>query len=233
MRAPLSIIIPTLDAEPRLPETVSALFEGLDTGLVRELVVSDAGLSDGIAALADKLGATLVTGAPGRGQQLHHGALAAKGDWLLFLHADTILDAGWSKTVLHHIADHPERAGYFRLQFDVPGMAPRIVAGWSNVRSRVFRLPYGDQGLLISRRLYGQSGGYEPIALMEDVAMARRLRGRLTPLNCMARTSAAKYQRDGWWRRSMRNFRTLLLYKMGVPPHRLVAQYERKLRSKL
>ena len=224
MRAPLSIIIPTLDAEAGLPVTLRALVEGLECGLIRELVVSDGGSGDASCALADAAGAVVLRGAAGRGGQLRRGADVAAGEWLLFLHADTALAAGWVSVVQAHIRGG-QGAGYFRLAFDAQGFAPRWVAGWANLRARLFGLPYGDQGLLVSRGLYDAVGGYADMPLMEDVAMARSLRGRLRMLPVMARTSAARYQQAGWLRQGARNLWRLLRYLAGADPAQLGRRY--------
>lgn len=224
MRARLSIIIPTLDAGDHLSATLAHLAEGLNAGLIRELILSDGGSTDGTAEVA---GAELITGPAGRGGQLARGADAAKGDWLLFLHADTHLGAGWADTTLGHLRHHPDSAAYFRLAFRATGAVPRLVAGWANLRSRMLHLPYGDQGLLISRALYDEIGGYQDIPLMEDVAIARALRGSLRPLPATAATSAARYQAQGWLRRGTRNLATLIRYLSGTDPDTLVRPYNR------
>lgn len=228
MRAPVSVVIPTLDAAERLGPCVAALGEGLMAGVVRELVIADGGSADGIAALAEALGARLLTAPRGRGAQLAAGARAAEGAWLLFLHADTVLAPGWAAVVEAHIRARPGQAGYFALSFDRGGLMPRLVAGWANLRSRLFGLPYGDQGLLVSRAVYDAAGGYPEIPLMEDVALARRLgRRRLTRLAGEAVTSAQRYAAEGWLRRGARNLSTLGLYLLGVSPDWLVRHYER------
>jgi hypothetical protein len=167
-----------------------------------------------------------VTAPRGRGQQLAAGARAAHGDWFLFLHADTVLTPGWAEVIRSHIANGPQRAGYFALRFDAPGPMARLVAAWANLRSALFALPYGDQGLLVSRLLYRQTGGYRPIPLMEDVALVRRIgRWRLARLGAVAVTSASRYGGDGWLRRGWRNLTTLALYFLGVAPERLARRY--------
>ncbi|MBV2358588.1 TIGR04283 family arsenosugar biosynthesis glycosyltransferase [Thalassococcus sp. CAU 1522] len=225
MRAPISVIVPTVDAAGDLPACLAALGEGLSLGLIRELVISDGGSVDGTQGVAEAAGALLVTGPPSRGGQLRRGAEAAQGDWLLFLHADTVLAPGWSDAVLPVIA--APGAYHFRLHFDVPGFAPRLVAGWANLRSRLFHLPYGDQGLLIHRALYDAVGGYPDIPLMEDVALARRLGRKLGPLAARAITSAEKYRAQGWTRRGGRNLLTLGRYLAGADPAILARAYRR------
>ena len=224
MRAPLSIIIPVLNAEGELAHALASLMEGVEVGLVRELVVSDGGSTDGTCALAEEAGGVVVHGAAGRGGQMARGADAACGSWLLFLHADTVLAAGWAEVVAAHMA-RDQRAGYFWLRFAASGFWPWFVAGWANVRSRLFGLPYGDQGLLISRALYDAVGGFADMVLMEDVAMARSLRGQLRGLPMEAVTSAARYQEAGWARQSARNLWRLVRYLAGVDPERLGRGY--------
>ncbi len=227
MPAPLSVIIPTLNATDTIGPVLAALTEGLSEGLIRELIISDGASDDAIDLVAEAAGAILLTGDPGRGQQLRRAAQGAKGRWLLFLHADTVLAPGWCDAVKHHLHDHGGRAGYFSLRFDARGPVPWLVAGWANLRSRQFGLPYGDQGLLIPASLYHQIGGYPAIPLMEDVALVRRLRGCLRPLGHIAVTSAIRYRRDGWLRRGWRNLSTLAMYLTGTPPERLARRYGR------
>lgn len=227
MRAPLSVIIPTLNSAAALGPTTASLMEGVDAGIVRELVISDGGSSDSITQIAEELGAIFVESRRGRGVQLAAGARAASGKWMLFIHADTQVGAGWSSVVSSHMSSRPEIAGYFRLRFRSAGFAPRLVAAWANVRSKRLGLPYGDQGLLISRDHYDQIGGYSDIPLMEDVDIVRRLEGRMRMLDCEALTSASRYLEDGWFRRGSRNLSTLAKYLLGASPESLVKGYER------
>lgn len=229
MSAPVSVVIPTLDAAGRLGPCLGALTEGLMEGMIAELVLADGGSTDAIAEVAEAAGARLVTAPAGRGQQLAAGAAAAHGDWLLFIHADTVLGPGWTTAVRDHLRDRPDQAGYFRLGFDAPGLAPGLVAAWANLRSRLFALPYGDQGLLVSTALYRKAGGYPAISLMEDVALARRLgRRRLARLGACAVTSASRYAAEGWFSRGALNLSTLGLYFLGVDPERLARRYARR-----
>jgi rSAM/selenodomain-associated transferase 2 len=225
MRAKLSVVMPTLDAGPALERSLPALMEGLEAGLIRELVISDGGSTDTTLEIAHATGAKVITGAPSRGGQLRRGAGAATGEALLFLHADTILPRGWSDLVATHLDGATPRPAYFRLSFDARGFGPAWVAGWANFRARVFSLPYGDQGLLITRAEYDAMGGFPGIPLMEDVAMARALGRRLVQLPAAVITSFARYKTEGWLLRGGRNLALLLRYLMGADPERLKARY--------
>jgi rSAM/selenodomain-associated transferase 2 len=221
------VIIPTLNAEQALPACLGALYEGVSAGILRELIVVDGGSEDQTLTIADEVGAKIIKSQPSRGGQLRQGGEMATGEWLLFVHADTVLSENWVAAVEAVVAQ-ADKAGWFTLAFDAPGGAGRFVAGWANLRSRMFGLPYGDQGLLISRRLYHQLGGYDDIPLMEDVALARRLgRRRLIRMEAVATTSAEKYRRQGWLRRGGRNLLILLRYFLGARPEALAASYRK------
>lgn len=228
MPAPISVVIPTLNAADDLDGALSALVPGLEAGAIRDLVVSDGGSSDATAAIAEAWGGTVLDGPAGRGGQLRRGVEAAGGDWILLLHADTQLSPGWVDAAVAHIHDHPDEAGFFRLAFRSDGIAPRVVAGWANLRARLCGLPYGDQGLLVRRDVLDAAGGVPDMPLMEDVALARALRGRLRMLPATARTSARRYEREGWLRRGARNLGTLLRYLCGADPARLAERYRRR-----
>ena len=227
MPAPITVVIPTLDAEAALPATADALLEGVTNGLIAGLVISDGGSADGTRTVAKELGALWVEGPPGRGGQIARGIAAATTDWVLILHADTWLSEGWSAAARRHIADQPEKAGYFRLRFRGEGLAPRLVAGGANLRSRFLGLPWGDQGLLIRRDVLAEVGGVPEVPLMEDVALARRLKGRLRMLGAEALTSAERYRRDGWARRVLANLGLLLRYALGADPEALAERYRK------
>lgn len=189
--------------------------------------MSDGGSTDATHEISEALGATWTQGPPGRGTQLARGVAAASAPWLLLLHADTQLTPNWVEAAQRHIDDHPARAGYFRLAFRADGPAPTITAAWANLRSSAFGLPYGDQGLLIHRDTLAEVGGVPPLPLMEDVALARALKGRLSPLAATARTSAARYLSEGWMRRGGRNLWTLGRYLSGADPERLAQAYSK------
>ena len=225
MPAPISIIIPTLNAAQTIGPALGVLSEGLDAGLIGELIIVDGGSEDGIEEVANQIGATFASVPASRGGQLAHGASLATRPWLLFVHADTVLSEAWVGAVAAHLS-HPKTAGYFGLAFDASGFRPRLVAGWANFRSRVFGLPYGDQALLITRKLYEEVGGHPDQPLMEDVALSRALRGRMQLLNAKAVTSAKKYK-GNWFKRGGKNLVLLVRYFMGTSPEKLARSYRK------
>jgi rSAM/selenodomain-associated transferase 2 len=229
--APVSIVIPTLNAGERLTATLAALAAAASGGLVREVIISDGGSTDTTVEVSEGAGAIVVRGAPGRGGQLKRGAEKARGDWLLFLHADTVLAGEWQANARALIASGDERAGVFTLKLDAKGWAPSLIASGAMVRTRLFASPYGDQGLLISRQLYDAIGGYRPLPLFEDVDLIDRLvaaggRKAVVVLRSPAITSADRYRRDGYFGRVMKNACCLAMYRAGAPPAKIAAFYQ-------
>ena len=222
--AAVDVVIPTLNAGAAL----GACLDALDAGpVVREVIVSDGGSTDGTVDMARARGCRVVREASGRGPQVRAGVAAVRAPWLLILHADTALASGWDRAVAEHIAAHgPGVAAAFRLAYAPDSRPARRVARWANRRAGWLGLPYGDQGLLISRELYERVGGVPDVPLMEDVALVRAVgRRRLRLLPARAVTSPARYVRGGWWARPTRNLGILALYLAGVPPRRLARLY--------
>lgn len=220
----LSVVIPVLNAAWALPACLAAFSRRPDV----EILVSDGGSTDESTVVAVQNGARIVAGSPGRGAQLARGATAATGDWLLFLHADTVLDQVGTRAAQEFAADpaNARRAAYFRLALDDADPRARRIERMVAWRCRTLALPYGDQGLLISRAFYGSLGGYRPLPLMEDVELVRRIgRARLVMLDAVAVTSAERYRRDGWLARPLRNLACLALYFAGVPPRAILPLY--------
>ena len=220
----LGVVIPALNATASLPATLRAV-----AGAAGDLVVVDGGSRDGSVDAARAGGARAIRAPRGRGTQLAAGAAAVSGAWLLFLHADSRPLAGWEDAAgaFMRRPDALARAAAFRLAIDLPGRAARRLERFANWRSRALALPWGDQGLLISRALYETVGGFRPMPLMEDVDMARRLGRRLVPLDAAVLTSGARYRRRGVTARGLFNLGCLGLYFLGAPPRLIARLYER------
>jgi rSAM/selenodomain-associated transferase 2 len=220
----VSVIIPTLNAARHLPATIGVL-RG-----VREVIIVDGGSHDDTVAIAHRLGARVLVSEPGRGVQLQVGASAALSQWLLFVHADTVLCHDWRGAVRAFTAPpaHRRRAATFALGLDDPSAAARRLERRVAWRVRHLGLAYGDQGLLIHRELYASLGGFRAWPLMEDVDLVRRIgKRRLSLLAAVARTSAERWRAQGWRRRSARNLLCLALYFLGIPPQLIVRIYQR------
>lgn len=216
----LSLIIPVLDAGSELSKGLQRC-SGAD-----ELIVVDGGSQDDSQEVAASLGARLIVSNRGRGKQLALGAQAARGDWFLFIHADTLLPLDWREVVERHVRQHPGRAACFRFELADRAWQARFIERMVSLRIRLLGLPYGDQGLLISRTLYEAVGGYKPIPLMEDVDLVRRIgKERIKVLPASATTSSIRWRRDGWFRRSTRNLFCLSLYYLGVSPRKIARLY--------
>lgn len=230
----ISVVIPTLNAQAGLPDTLSALIPATVEGLVREVIIADGGSTDQTRELADGAGAEVLRLHACRGAQLAAGAACAKHPWLLFLHADTTLEPGWEREVTHFIeaietGRRKPAAAAFRFALDDEGIAPRVLETLVSLRCGFLRLPYGDQGLLISRQLYDEIGGYRDLPVMEDLDLVRRLgRRRVRFLRTRAITSAARYRRDGYLRRTLKNQMCLLLYALNFSPARISRLYEQQ-----
>ena len=221
----ISVVIPTLNAVGTLTDCLAALS---GSGLVCEVTIADGGSGDETVSVAQASGARVVAASRGRGIQLAAGVKATTGAWLLFLHADCRLAPG-SETAVRSFIEAPGaagHAGYFALALDDPAPAARRLERIVAWRCRVLGLPYGDQGLLISRRLYDALGGFAAIPLMEDVDLARRLgRKRLAPIEACITASAQRYRDGGYIRRPLRNFLCLSLYFAGIAPRRIARLY--------
>jgi rSAM/selenodomain-associated transferase 2 len=210
--ADIDVVIPTLNAARSLART-------LDSLRGESITVCDGGSRDDTTTIARQAGANVVVSEPGRGRQLADGAVAGSAPWLLFLHADTVLSAGWAAAARQFMTMTAPKAGYFRLRFASADPRARRLERLVAWRCRTFGLPYGDQGLLIERGFYRRIGGFRALPLMEDIDLVRRIgRHNLVPLDADAVTSAERYERDGWLARPMRNLGCLALYFAGLSP---------------
>ena len=223
----VSIVIPVLRDTAELDRLLAAGSAAADDAAVEVIVVNGDAGDGSLAALGERHPAVRwVASAPGRGRQMNAGAAVASGRWLLFLHADTRLDDRWLQA-LRQAEACGAAGGAFRFTLDSPRRAARLIERGVAWRTRWLALPYGDQGLFVRRDAFEKLEGYRPYPLMEDVDLVRRLRrhGTLHLSPVPIRTSARRWERDGWIRRSLRNLALVALYFGGVSPDRLARRY--------
>ncbi|MFM9102808.1 MAG: TIGR04283 family arsenosugar biosynthesis glycosyltransferase [Cyanobium sp.] len=228
MAAPgLSVVIAARDEARRLPALLSQLAAAPE--LVREVWLVDGGSRDGTPRLASLAGARVLHSPPGRGRQLALGARLVSGRWLLLLHADVRLPAGWAERLAAVLASDRSRARawYFQLAIAARSPALRMVEGAVRLRSRWRQQPYGDQGLLLPLALYRAVGGVRPLPLMEDLDLVLRLarRARLCSLGLALRVDGRRWQRQGVWRTSWSNLQLRRAWRRGVPAELLAQRY--------
>jgi len=219
----VSIIVPVLEESATLAATLHPLVGEPAV----ELIVVDGGSRDGTVDVARQFTGKVFKGARGRANQMNFGALQAGGDILLFLHGDTALPPSAVERVRRALLDQTVVGGAFRLRIASPCRALKVVAWGANLRSRLFRLPYGDQALFVRRSVFEAIGGFAPWPLMEDVDLARRLRraGRMALLPEAVTTSARRWEREGVFRTTIRNGLLLLGFRLGFSPSWLAQWY--------
>ena len=224
-----TIVIPVLNDAAALGNTLTTL----PASPVAEIVVVDG--SDPNDPAMDALRTRYphvawVRSAPGRGLQMNEGARRGRGRWLVFLHADTRLGDGWTDALQRLDEQRQIVGGSFRFVLDSRARQARWIERGVRLRVRLFDLPYGDQALFARRTVFEDLGGYQELPLMEDVDFVRRMRrrGQLAHLGVPATTSARRWERDGWWRRTMENWVLILLYFAGQPPELLARRYHRQ-----
>jgi rSAM/selenodomain-associated transferase 2 len=220
----LSVVIPALDEADRVAGAVaSARAEGV------EVLVVDGGSRDATRERAHAAGARVLSSPPGRARQLRTGAQEARGDVLLFLHADTRLPRGWDAAVVRALRDPGAVGGAFRLRFDERPVSLRLVEWGARLRVALFGLPYGDQAVFVRRAALEQSGGVPQVAFLEDLDLVRQLRrqGRLVRVGLPATTSARRYRDAGVARTVLRNLAVACAWALGLPRERVSAWYRR------
>lgn len=219
----ISIIIPTLNEELVLPETLARL-QALQ-GWPVEVIVADAGSTDRTAEIARRFGAKVIIGARGRGPQQHAGAMAASGDILWFLHADTHPPQGALTAIQTALANPKVIGGHFRLRFTGNSFGARFVTGYQFLLRR-FKLIYGDTAIFLRRSTYVEAGGFAAMPLFDDLELTRRVRryGGFIAVPASVTTSSRRF--EGKLARTFAQWILLQgLYELGVPPKRLATLY--------
>ncbi len=225
-RPRLSIIIPTLNEASVIEKSLDRLSGAAGV----EIVVVDGGSSDDTAETARKLGARVLTTAPCKAKQMNVGAAVARGEVLLFLHADTCLPKQFEQKILAAVNRKGVSAGAFRLGIDSEDPGLRFIEWVANWRARLLQMPYGDQALFVDRRLFFEIGGFADYPIMEDFELVRRLKkiGKIAILPDSVTTSPRRWQNLGVFKTWLLNQVILAAYFIGIPPHRLASWYRRE-----
>ena len=199
----------------------------------RELVVVSADSDAHLRALCEARDCRYLQSEPNRGAQLDRGARTCTSPVLWFLHADAVPSPASMGAIVSHLATGAE-GGYFRFQFlGEPSYRKRFLQTLVNLRVELGGIPYGDQGLFVRRDAYLECGGFAHQPLFEEVSLVRtlRARGHFRGLKMSIAVATRRWERDGWWRRSLANRRLALCYLLGAPAERLAADYERQSRT--
>lgn len=223
----ISVIIPTLNEETYIRNCLEALSQD---ETVCEIIVADGGSTDRTVSIVEGFkGVKLLQTLKGRGLQMNAGALCATGETLLFLHADTILQKGWGQAIERALQDKVMTGGAFNFVIASPIQKYRAVEHWVKFRCSLFKLPYGDQGIFVRSDVFKKIKGYKDIPLMEDVDFVERVKeqGRITILDLNAYTSARRWRNKGLLYTAAINQFIMLLYRLGISPHRLAKLYYR------
>ncbi|MDM7953785.1 MAG: TIGR04283 family arsenosugar biosynthesis glycosyltransferase [Cyanobium sp. CZS 25K] len=225
MRPPVSVVIAARDEAAGLPGLLADLATA--PALVREVLVVDGGSGDATPRVAALAGAEVLRHGGGRGGQLAAGVARSSAPWLLLLHGDVRLPPGWAPVLAAAIGAGESTAWAFRLRIAGDDPALRLVELAVELRSRWRQLPYGDQGLLLARRLHDAAGGIAPLPLMEDLEFVQRLRrlARIGSLALALRVNGRRWQRLGVWQTVLANAHLRRAWRHGTPVAQLAERY--------
>ena len=223
MQISISVIIPTLNEEL----TIAAALQSVLRLEPDEILVVDGGSLDSTRAMAASMGVRVFSSARGRARQMNAGAQLARGEVLLFVHADTRLPDSALADIRGAMQDHRVAGGRFDLALDSAGRMFKLIGRMISLRSRLSKIATGDQAIFVRRDVFARLGGYPDIPLMEDVALSRALKraGEVACLKSRVITSPRRWQTEGVWRTIFRMWVLKFLYLAGVSPFRLKRFY--------
>lgn len=231
METDISIIIPVLNEQETINKTIKKVYQQNFPGIL-EIIVVD-GKEDGTTVLCvENQKVMTFRSPPGRGIQMNCGAKKASGKILLFLHSDTILPENALNEILITMKDQSIKAGAFDLAINRKGLAYRVIEKTASLRSRMTKIPYGDQAIFIREKYFFDIGQYPEIPIMEDVELMRsvkKYKGRLKFLKRRVSTSSRRWEEEGIVFCTLRNWIILTLFFFGMNPERLAGFYKNKI----
>ncbi|WP_414567537.1 TIGR04283 family arsenosugar biosynthesis glycosyltransferase [Nostoc sp. CCY 9925] len=224
--AKISIIIPTLNEAANIKEAIATTQARINI----EFIVVDGGSSDDSVEIAQSLGVKVISSSAGRAVQMNAGAVAASGEILLFLHADTRLPAGFDEMICTALQQPGIVAGAFNLRIDASLLSLRWVELGVKWRSHFCQMPYGDQAIFLTKALFQQIGGFAELPIMEDFELMRRLKamGRIAIISTPVVTSARRWLQKGVFKTTLLNQIVIIAYLLGVSPERIRCWYRRE-----
>ncbi|MDZ8236744.1 MAG: TIGR04283 family arsenosugar biosynthesis glycosyltransferase [Nostoc sp. ChiQUE01a] len=224
--AKISIIIPTLNEAANIKEAIATTQARINI----EFIVVDGGSNDDSVEIAQSLSVKVISSSAGRAVQMNAGAVAASGEILLFLHADTRLPAGFDEMICTALQQPGIVAGAFNLRIDASLLSLRWVELGVKWRSHFCQMPYGDQAIFLTKALFQQIGGFAELPIMEDFELMRRLKamGRIAIISTPVVTSARRWLQKGVFKTTLLNQIVIIAYLLGVSPERIRCWYRRE-----
>ena len=224
----LSIIIPVFHESDRINGIITQVFDRAEHNVPQVIVVDGDPQGSTINAIEDEQVTKIISG-KGRARQMNSGASLASGDVLLFLHADTLLPENALAMITAAMRVDRFVAGAFDLGINTNKRIFRITEKYVFLRTRLTRIPFGDQAIFIRRKYFEKIGGYQDIPLMEDVEIMGRIKKRGDPICIIPSkvlTSPRRWEREGILFSTFRNWTLQMLYALGVPPEQLQKYYQ-------
>jgi rSAM/selenodomain-associated transferase 2 len=214
----VSVIVPILNEASQLGQTLENLFQSFNGYPGIEVIISDGGSDDDSLEIAKHYPCRIIIGKTGRARQMNTASLAAKGDWLLFLHADSRLPDDWRKQL-----QQSGNWGFFPVKFNGEHWLLRVIERAMNLRSRLSKVATGDQALYFRKSFFDQLGGFPDVPIMEDIAICKRSRRKSKPrvASSQVTTSSRRWQQNGLVKTVVLMWGLRLAYFLGVDPNRL------------
>ncbi|MEM6752710.1 MAG: TIGR04283 family arsenosugar biosynthesis glycosyltransferase [Cyanobacteria bacterium P01_C01_bin.38] len=221
--ARITIIIPTLNESKNIQATLASTQASTNV----EVIVVDGGSEDNTVDIVESLGVKVIAGYKNRARQMNAGARNATGDILLFLHADTVLPTDFDAMIRSALQQPSSVGGAFALRINAPDIGLRLVEWGVKLRSKLFKMPYGDQAIFITREKFNYIGGFPELAIMEDFELIRNLKsiGKIAFIPVPVITSPRRWLKKGILQTTLINQIVIIAYFIGISPERIRSWY--------